>query len=474
MPSLVETLKRYVFNPASQYCQYHQLRLADPKRHLLSFLNSRMDEIRLWHADQYSKIVLSQNELADIHCFRLGIIRREMSGKVSYSKHRDHSAHTLHNYLIGWYIFENSMRISDVFADHLQKRCIGSLWPLVGLMHDIGYIFEGGIDPIDPEGKNQNLVYGVDLLNEYFGHRFWDCFGLATNDIRETVKNFAGTRFPSFRECSLHTVSNELLTLGNNDLLREKIKAQRERLGHPPPARDFLSEPSGLASDIFGLWNRHYEYFYGPTGMTARIPKMRDFFIASSSEGEKPSGLRTLNHGISSGLIILQCLTLFHKFKLDIDKAAASLPLNPEMREILISIANKLSEYGSDNRKDIWWWWTSIVWATAAVAFHDTLITMTEDPADPNAQPILRLEEDPLTYLGILVDCLQEWDRASVNRSSIIRGDIPIQSSDISLTSSGGKVIIGFRRGAHSGKVEKALNRTLHGWDQLVVLRQLP
>ena len=65
------------------------------------FLSSTMDEARLRFADRYAAGVLERYDLEDWVHFRHGVHRREVTGEISFDSQRDHSAHTLNNYLLG-------------------------------------------------------------------------------------------------------------------------------------------------------------------------------------------------------------------------------------------------------------------------------------------------------------------------------------------------------------------------------------
>jgi hypothetical protein len=96
------------------------------------------------------------------------------------------------------------------------------------------------------------------------------------------------------------------------------------------------------------------------------------------------------------------------------------------------------------------------VWGTAAIGVHNVqqIASVELDASWPGP---LQLVEDPLTYLGVLVDIMQEWNRYSVFKSL---DQEPIQGIEVRLGNSGGKVIIEFTgpNGAfHRDKVKDAL-----------------
>ena len=88
----------------------------------------------------------------------------------------------------------------------------------------------------------------------------------------------------------------------------------------------------------------------------------------------------------------------------------------------------------------------------------------------------LAVEEDPLCYLGILTDILQEWDRNTVTHECIIGGKLPIQGSEMILGSAvttdgkkiGSKIVIDYKNSEISKKVKADLNYALKGWENIV------
>lgn len=110
---------------------------------LKKFLFATMDEVRLRFAASCTKSILKSTDLEDADHFRQGLLRREISKDIAYPKQRDHSAHTLYNYLLGWYIYNNNGLIQDKLKEHFSLRncdddSFSSLWPFVSLLHDVG------------------------------------------------------------------------------------------------------------------------------------------------------------------------------------------------------------------------------------------------------------------------------------------------------------------------------------------------
>jgi hypothetical protein len=111
------------------------------------------------------------------------------------------------------------------------------------------------------------------------------------------------------------------------------------------------------------------------------------------------------------------------------------------------------------------------VWATAAIAVHNVQQLDVAKKLDGHWPGPLRLAEDPLTYLGVLVDIIQEWNRYSVFKSL---DQEPIQGIEVNLGNSGGKVIVQFlgpHGDAHREKVRKALAVALADWHELLEVK---
>lgn len=123
----------------------------------------RFDCGTLIHTLRHLRII----DLADADHFRQGLLRREITGNMAYQRQRDHSAHTLNNYILGWYFFSNSIEVKKAISEHFAMRGIvgeeraregfGNLWPFVSLLHDLGYLFEGSINALDNATQNEQI-----------------------------------------------------------------------------------------------------------------------------------------------------------------------------------------------------------------------------------------------------------------------------------------------------------------------------
>jgi hypothetical protein len=116
------------------------------------FLRATMDEVRTSTSNKVVRSILHIIGLADFGLFRKSVLRLELTGIIAYPRQRDHSAHTLFNYLLGWYFFRHAAALSGPLDDHFKIRGVGvvsgplfqrdvffgHIWQYVSLLHDIG------------------------------------------------------------------------------------------------------------------------------------------------------------------------------------------------------------------------------------------------------------------------------------------------------------------------------------------------
>jgi hypothetical protein len=180
MRMLIDELSRIIKSQTSEYGKYHSRLKQWEKKYLERFLDSAMDEVRLKNAESYADAVLALSGLHPLRFFRRAVLRREVFADIDYTFHRDHSAHTLHNYLLGWYIFSHSRDIRDAFKHTFKKKMnkitkksiikkqvrdlFGDIWPFLSLAHDIGYLFEGGIEANSTEAQSRKVERGARIM----------------------------------------------------------------------------------------------------------------------------------------------------------------------------------------------------------------------------------------------------------------------------------------------------------------------
>ena len=174
-------------------------------------------------------------------------------------------------------------------------------------------------------------------------------------------------------------------------------------------------------------------------------------------------GVRIIDHGIAGALLQLQFLVRFAEIQSALlDK---NIPGNKIPRAIHDAFDLDLKKFTPPS-----WIWQGLVWATAAVAFHNVAQAgKVWLGAEQESDLRISLKEDALTYLGILVDIIQEWDRYSVSRESIFSGKLPVQAKDVEIgTTDKGQIWVIYPNQKVADKVRDALNSSLKNWSRIV------
>ena len=439
-----------------------------PTDSLDRFFGSTMDEVRLYWADEYAGQVLKLRDLDDASHFRHGVLRRELQGDVGYDRQRDHSAHTLNNYLLGWGFFEHSQRFREVLDVHLQARgddaaisvdrrarAFGIVWTWASLLHDIGYLFEGSLSAVSSETQDTRVRRGVEVVRDFFDHRLWSEIGLSAAEDRRLALGTVAP--PKFSDASLGAVADSLRSLPNLDALRAQIRTKLDKHGHRVP--EHLSKVGGLPSDAFALWRAHYEAYQQPA-MVARMLTLEAMFERLVWRGYPGINIRMLDHAVCSGLLSLQYTTLYYALV-----ARFGTDMQPDSR--LQSITKAFTERKQYREE---FWWTLNVWGTAAAAIHNLIQTPPTWDTSNLELTKLRLEEDPIAYLGVLVDILEEWDRYAVQRGAAMgtSTQLPLQGSDVFVNTTGDRLEFRIPKARLVSKMIEAFDTALEDWRQLL------
>jgi hypothetical protein len=375
------------------------------------FLDASMDEVRLYWADQYVQDVLHLRDVDDAGHFRHGVMRREVGGEVAYPRQRDHSAHTLNNYLLGWYIFDRIPRVREEFTRHFQlrrarrgqepeekvDRGFANVWHWVSLLHDIGYLFEGGVDVRSTGVQDAQIRRGVEVIRDYFQHRFWMEIRFGSFAQRERLLSMTKVTPPEFIDKSLGGVADSLRMLPDLSKLQLAVQRDLKKAGHFIPK--VLAEKNGLARDCFDLWAAHYRA-YGSDNMAERMKRLDEAFHRLVWGGLPVAGIRVLDHAVCSGLVLLQFSTFYYLLHASLPETAPGNVTDRKIREDFL---------GRDGiRYKPRQWWTIHTWGTAAAAIHNLVQVSSKWPEAYPKIPKLVLTEDPIAWLGVLVDILEE------------------------------------------------------------------
>jgi hypothetical protein len=197
---------------------------------------------------------------------------------------------------------------------------------------------------------------------------------------------------------------------------------------------------------------------FGNPDMAKRIRTMRKVFNALIDRGLPKVNVCLLDHRVCGGP--LQLLATIYYYRLRAGALAVAEPRPAFVRRIID--AGPWSPH---------FWWTGIVWGTAAVGVHNIQQMSDARKLDQDWRGRLPLSEDPLAYLGILVDVVQEWNRHSVFKDLDRE---PIQGIEVKIGAEGDKVIVLFlppNASERAARVTKELDKALDGWKDVVEIR---
>jgi len=465
--------------PSSVFRTLLFMRGALDSQNLIEFLRSNMDDVRIRYGTQFSDNVISLYGFEDTLVFRQTVLKKELANEYYYQHQRDHTSHTLYNYLLGWYIFENCPLVKNTLNEHFLLRrpnmedlYFSEVWPLVSILHDVGYAFEGSVLPTSTTDETSGLNTGVNKANDYFTNHFWNGLRLTGEFEREKIKELLEISTPSFSGNTLGEVSAGLCALDTLKAVRERACEKRNLDGFPIGRINCLCDPSGLPNDPFELWRRHYEV-YGVPSMVNRLEILQHAYQLGQESGlqGKAEGIKLLDHGVCSGLILINLLTLSLNVHSRLLKLSARGPGID--RELIRRLEGAFTTRIHNPSLDPLWWWTTGVWGCAAVALHNVQQSRDMYGLTETELPPLELGEDPLSYLGILVDCIQEWDRPPTERTPALVGKLPLQGIDVELSTVGDRIRVKFKaedllNSERAKGVRKVLNDSLVNWNEIV------
>lgn len=442
-----------------------------------SFLKATLDEVRLYHAENFTRSILTRFDLDDAMHFHEAVLSREMTGNMAYERQRDHAAHTLNNYLLGCYLFEKSEMLKAAVHEAVAARRpispgslrsrFGNVWIWASLLHDIGYLLEGNVPRVSPDVQHAAVAAGARVVQDYFDHRFWFEVNACSIDLRHTLceRAAAPVTVPRIDGSSMASVATSLMRMPITEALRDEVRAE-------------LGAPIDLPYDAFKLWQQHFAMYHprgGNAPMAKRIRQVRSWFESTLWDGYPGEGFRILDHGVCSGLMQLQFSTFYFTM-------LANARREPTAKDWL-----KSEKARADVKMSRWW--ENVVWGTGAAAVHNIVqVALKNQGAVPKTPAYrypkatrLTLDEDPIAYLGLLVDLLQDWDRYSVRRGAYVlsRGrsasKIPLQSSDVrmGLDKKSGRVVFDLGNNGAAERMREELELFLTNWKALVEIRPL-
>lgn len=509
-------------------------------KHLHDFFEATLDEVRLKKANAFSGYALWISGNHPLAYFREAASKREVAADIDYDMQRDHAVHTLYNYILGWYIFDNSEILREKFWNYLSDKfgydlwtikekekefykentnfCrieenkfirsfnqdnkfnsinlaneFGDVWSITSLLHDIGYILEGTISLASTEVENVRVSRGSKVVHDYFNHSFWEKFKVDFRAAQNIAKHL-DVSVPDFKNSqSLASLGDRLCDIGSCENIRKKLMEIEELIPLKKDEKGIMEEEYCLNREAFSIWRMYYQNNDNET-MKNILEIVKDEYYDAMWKGSN-QGYRNLNHGVCSGLIVLQALTFYHEFIWGFDLFNWKKFNNKQVKEK--DHTNCISEYIYNETKNLittkyvpeeisirgglspYFWLKKVLWATASIAIHDVIQEKYyEKICKKNGKPEcvkIKLDEDPLAFLGVLVDALQEWDRYTIS------GDLAfsektelLQSTDVGIDIKSHKINFYYPLKKGSGEkdfskdIKDTLGRCLSNWNQLI------
>jgi hypothetical protein len=214
------------------------------------------------------------------------------------------------------------------------------------------------------------------------------------------------------------------------------------------------------AIDGFEIWAEHYERF-NSRSMASRVRSIRKIFNGLIDKGLPGKGICLLDHGVCGGLLQLAASTYYYRLRA---QALEKVKTTPVFSQCVIDAGDWSPLF----------WWTGIVWGTAAVAVHNIQQLASARELATEWPGALALDEDPLAYLGVMVDIIQEWDRYAVFKDLDRE---PIQGIEVKIGLDPEKTAIEFLEPfalKRAQKLRKDLSDFLEGWEEVVTVRPGP
>jgi hypothetical protein len=319
-------------------------------------------------------------------------------------------------------------------------------------------MFEGGLPSLGFRESTEQAAIGVRAARDYFHRQIWTDCNLDVPYLRSSLFSILGESLipPPFENCdTLGEIAGQLQFVGTDvSTLGESVCKELDSLGISPTHQPVFDE---FSTDAFELWAHHYKRFECP-GMAQRILSMRNVFNGLIDDGLPGVDLRLLDHGVCSGLLLIMASTYYYRVYVQAKKHEATSALAKRF----------VGEDPRNQPASPAFWWTGIVWATAATALHNIQQMSDANKLDPGWPGQLDLDDDPIAYLGVLVDILEEWDRYSVFKALDAE---PIQGTEVELGSTVDKIVLRFL-GPHgrkrANKLRGKLNDALNGWTVLL------
>jgi len=332
-----------------------------------SFFEARTDIRRLDAAQEVAQLILSRNDLHDLIEIRDIVAKQELRRQIKYGNQQDHTAHTVYLYFLGLWLYDHLPELPAAIGKecHAQEpverdRYFLLQWAYASLLHDVGYAFHNLDAETQKDRQKIDSVFSLDWIKG-------QCSGISAA-AEAALAAAHGAWMSKF---------GVLMLPGTGSCGPGSYTEVLQRLAQAPWLADLLPEFQG--KDIFDVLDS--------------TSSIRNYAFEVAREGYGGDG-HCVDHAVASGLFLFQ-YTSFWYWIVNTVKADASI-------EIYNEITSGLN-YEPENLV------TDFVAACKAVAFHNI---QPKTRASKLIIPTLTLDNEPITFLGVLCDELQRWDRS--------------------------------------------------------------
>jgi hypothetical protein len=337
---------------------------------LEAFFATRTDVRRLAAAQDVAACVLDLHDLDDLNGIREIVAKQELRRTIRYKNQRDHTAHTLYLYLLGIWLFDNVPQVAK--AVKVPVRDFLFRWAYASLLHDIGYVFYDLQSETLADRKDVDALFGLRWLHRSVHDRSADVRA-ALKSVRQDWWARYGSALPRAREGESET-------------------AVLDRLAMVPWAGDLWRGWKGLSA--FGILDPAKKY-----RLQAYAYEVAKRGLPLKNGGRSPAHV---DHAVGSGLLLFQYTSYWYWIY---KKLRAKFPDAFEKARARKNMPGTKFRYDIEDLLD------DITPACQSVAVHNI------KPGEVVRSPKPRLERDAITYLGILCDDLQKWDRLPVGET---------------------------------------------------------
>jgi hypothetical protein len=186
--------------------------------------------------------------------------------------------------------------------------------------------------------ENLRVTNGSKIIHDYFNHFFWRSFEVDFRAAKNVAKTL-GVVVPDFKYSeSISSLGDRLCDIGSCENIRLKLLASKnyEKINNPdsplhesvpyntiqqdePIPYKPIKDDHGLNREAFSIWKEHYKFFNNNKNMQNILYIVEKVYHHTMWVGAV-HGKRNIDHGVCSGLIILQALTFFHELVWGFDR----------------------------------------------------------------------------------------------------------------------------------------------------------